>query len=45
MEAVGSSETLVLMYQTTRRHVSEDDNIKSFLHEMLPVAHTTIVDL
>jgi hypothetical protein len=30
METVGSSETLVFMYQATRRHVPEDDNIKVF---------------
>jgi hypothetical protein len=30
-EAAGSSETLVPMYQTVRRHVSEDSNIQASL--------------
>jgi hypothetical protein len=28
MEAAGSSETLVTTYQTTRRHILDDDNIE-----------------
>jgi hypothetical protein len=33
MEAAGSSETLLTIYQTTLRHISEESNLHSHRHE------------
>jgi hypothetical protein len=41
MEAAGSSEILVRVYQTTRRHISEDSSVHSRRRENLKLRFTS----
>jgi hypothetical protein len=42
MEAAFSSETLLVIYQTTRRHVSEDPNLNIHSRENLKTSPSTL---